>query len=78
MYGEAHELKGPLGHLEGIKNISIVGLAHRLSELENDKEIIVVCRSGTRAYTAAQILAQAGFPHFSILNGGMIAWCHFS
>ncbi|MFX0113315.1 MAG: rhodanese-like domain-containing protein [Candidatus Hodarchaeota archaeon] len=71
---EAHELKGPLGHLEDVKHISIVNLAHQLSELEKNKEIIVLCRSGARAYTAAQILAQAGFPRVSVLNGGMIAW----
>ncbi|MFW9917785.1 MAG: rhodanese-like domain-containing protein [Candidatus Thorarchaeota archaeon] len=71
---EAPELRGPLGHLDGVKHISIVSLAHRLDELEKDKEIITVCRSGARAYTAAQILQQAGFSRVSVLNGGMIAW----
>ncbi len=73
---EAPELQGPLGHLDGVKHISIVRLAHRLDELERDKdkEIITVCRSGARAYTAAQILQQAGFSRVSVLNGGMIAW----
>ncbi|MCK5007505.1 MAG: rhodanese-like domain-containing protein [Spirochaetales bacterium] len=37
-------------------------------------EIVAVCRSDVRAYTAAQILGQAGFPNVRVLEGGMIAW----
>ncbi|MFW9996062.1 MAG: rhodanese-like domain-containing protein [Candidatus Odinarchaeota archaeon] len=71
---EAHELKGPLGHLQGIKHVPIAKLASKLSEMKKDDEIVIVCRSGARAYTAAQIMKQVGFNRVSVLDGGMIAW----
>ena len=71
---EAKELDGPLGHLDGITHIPIGNLSRRFEELERDREIVTVCRSGARAHTAAQILSAAGFPKVSVLIGGMIAW----
>ena len=73
---EKHELNGPLGHLQGIVHIPIGKLSHRLSELDQyqGKELVTVCRSGGRAYTAAQILGAAGFQKVTVLEGGMIGW----
>lgn len=73
---EPAELRGPLGHLDGVVNMSVTKLSARLADLEQykNREIIVVCRSGARAYTAAQILGMAGFEHVLVLEGGMIAW----
>jgi glyoxylase-like metal-dependent hydrolase (beta-lactamase superfamily II)/rhodanese-related sulfurtransferase len=71
-----HELRGPLGHLPNIKNIPLPKLISKLDELENfkDREIILVCRSGARAHTAAQILQKDEFTNVFVLEGGMIAW----
>jgi rhodanese-related sulfurtransferase len=76
---EKYELSGELGHIEGILHIPIGSLARQLEELEAEasgkqKEIVTVCRSGARAYTAAQILGRAGFSYVRVLEGGMIAW----
>jgi glyoxylase-like metal-dependent hydrolase (beta-lactamase superfamily II)/rhodanese-related sulfurtransferase len=73
---EKEELDGPLGHLQGIVHIPIARLSGRLSELDQykGKEIVTVCRSGGRAYTAAQILGMAGFRKVTVLEGGMIGW----
>ncbi|HUV08583.1 MAG TPA: MBL fold metallo-hydrolase [Spirochaetia bacterium] len=73
---EKHELAGNLGHIDGIVHIPIGSLVERIPEMENikDREIVVVCRSGARAHTAAQILSKAGIPNVSVLSGGMIAW----
>ena len=73
---ELTELQGPMGHMEGIVHFPIGDLAHRLSELEKDRNrnIIAVCLSGGRAHTAAQIMKAAGFPSVRVLEGGMIAW----
>jgi glyoxylase-like metal-dependent hydrolase (beta-lactamase superfamily II)/rhodanese-related sulfurtransferase len=70
------ELKGKLGHLDGIVHIPIRKLTSGLQKLDQykDSHIVTVCRSGKRAYTAAQILKQAGFEHVSVLSGGMMAW----
>ena len=73
---EPFELSGPLGQIEGVLNISVTKLSARLADLEQykNKEIITVCRSGARAYTAAQILGTAGFGNVFVLEGGMISW----
>ncbi len=76
---EEHELTGELGHIEGILHIPIGTLTHRLDELETaasgkNGDIVIVCRSGARAFTAAQILGQAGFTNAAVMEGGMIGW----
>jgi glyoxylase-like metal-dependent hydrolase (beta-lactamase superfamily II)/rhodanese-related sulfurtransferase len=70
------ELTEDLGHLREIINIPVTELARRLGELERlqGREIVVVCKSGGRAHTAAQILMQAGFPKVHVMTGGMTAW----
>ena len=72
---EPDELSGPLGHLDGVINIPVGELTHRLSDIEKykDKSIVTVCRSGARAKTAAQILITAGYENIKVLDGGMIA-----
>jgi glyoxylase-like metal-dependent hydrolase (beta-lactamase superfamily II)/rhodanese-related sulfurtransferase len=73
---EERELISELGHLKGIIHLPISSLTAHLDELEpkSDQEIIAVCRSGARAYTAAQIMSQVGFKHVKVLEGGMIRW----
>lgn len=71
---EADELHGKHGHLSGIVHIPIGSLAKRLDELDKSRKIVTVCRSGSRAHTAAQILKKAGFDQVVVLNGGMKAW----
>lgn len=73
---EQEELTGPLGRLEGILHIPIGRLAARLARLQEhtDKRIVVVCRSGARATTGAQILMKAGFDRVYVLKGGMLSW----
>jgi sulfur dioxygenase len=73
---EAHELAGPLGHIEAVRHVPIGELISRIDELEAEKnrDLVIVCRSGSRAHTAAQIMMKAGFPRVHVLRGGMLAW----
>ncbi len=73
---DLNELSGELGHIKGVTNIPVVELSHRLAELEphRDREIVAICKAGGRAHTAAQILAQAGFPKVRVMVGGMTDW----
>lgn len=73
---EAEELIGPLGHLPGIRHIPLGQLPRRLPEIGEhlSGEITVVCRTNPRAFTAAQILRQAGFHHVVVIEGGMVQW----
>ena len=45
----------------GAVNIPLPQLRSRLGELPRDREILVICRSGQRAYYATRILLQNGF-----------------
>jgi len=55
-------------HFPGAINIPVGDLAHRLQELAPDKEIIVYCRSGSRASVAKKVLLANGFTR--VKNGG--------
>jgi NADPH-dependent 2,4-dienoyl-CoA reductase/sulfur reductase-like enzyme/rhodanese-related sulfurtransferase len=59
----------------GAVNIPFPQLRSRLAELPRDREILVICRSATRAYYATRILLQNGFRARSI-SGGMLARSH--
>ena len=72
----ADEMKGPLGHVAGARNIAVADLKNRVSGLQEKKHkpIIIVCQTEMRSLKAEQILVQAGFTDLSVLAGGMEAW----
>lgn len=53
-------------------NIPLGQLRARLEELPRDREILIFCRSGQRAYYATRILLQNGFTARNI-SGGMLS-----
>lgn len=53
-------------------NIPLTQLRTRLEELPRDQEVLVICRSGQRAYYATRILLQNGFKARTIA-GGMLS-----
>lgn len=73
---EPNELKSELGQIKNVENIPIAKLIANTKVLDQykQKDIIIICRSGGRASTAAQILMQLGFKNPLVLEGGMIAW----
>jgi NADPH-dependent 2,4-dienoyl-CoA reductase/sulfur reductase-like enzyme/rhodanese-related sulfurtransferase len=58
--------------LPDVVNIPIDELRGRLDELPRDREILVICRSGQRAYYATRILVQNGFKARTVA-GGMLS-----
>lgn len=61
--------------VSGALNIPLPELRGRLGELPRDREILVICRSGQRAYYATRILLQNGFKVRN-LAGGMLSRSH--
>ena len=61
----------------GAVNIPLPQLRARLGELPRDREILVFCRSGQRAYYATRILLQNGFKARNIA-GGMLSRSHLA
>lgn len=61
------------GHIPGATHIPLEALPLRVSELDPQREWIVVCRSGNRSAKACAFLAERGF-RVRNLQGGMLAW----
>lgn len=68
------EAEYAFGHIEGSKSIPMGELEDRLNELDNDKEIFVICRTGTRSDLAAQKLGEKGFTKVYNVLPGMSSW----
>ncbi|KGP74321.1 rhodanese [Pontibacillus yanchengensis Y32] len=61
-------------HKKPFKNIPLGDIATRSSELDKDKEVIVLCQSGMRSMKAAKTLRKQGFQHITNVKGGLAAW----
>lgn len=59
-----------LGTIKGAVNIPVDELRFRLSEIPQDKRLIVFCAVGLRGYVAYRILTQNGFENVFNLSGG--------
>lgn len=69
---EPYEYKA--GHIPGAVLIPLGELSEHLSKLDKESEIFVVCRSGNRSRTAANLMAKNGFRQVRNVTGGMLAW----
>ena len=58
-------------HMKGFQNIPLNELASRASQLDKNKEAIVICQSGMRSKQAAKVLKKLGFQHVINVSGGM-------
>ncbi len=69
---EAEELA--IAPFPGAAHIPMGDVPSRLSELDPDRETVVVCHRGIRSAQVAMYLARLGFEHVSNLSGGIDAW----
>jgi rhodanese-related sulfurtransferase len=61
------------GTLPGAINIPLGELPDRLAELDQNRRVVLLCRSGGRSANAAQFLATSGFEDVVNLEGGLLA-----
>jgi rhodanese-related sulfurtransferase len=66
------EMELAVEHVPDAVNLPLGELRSRLEELPRNREILVVCRSGQRAYTATRCLLQNGFDAL-VVSGGMLS-----
>ncbi len=71
---EPGEWIGPLGHIATARHLPIGELARRAGELDRERPIVAVCRSGARSAQAVAILQRLGFDRVANMAGGMIRW----
>ncbi len=62
------------GHIERSMLIYIDELRDNLDRLKRDKQIIIYCETGYRAYLGLRILNNMGFKDVKILNGSYLSW----
>ncbi len=73
---EPHELKGPLGHIEGVESIPLLSFLSQTKSLDKEIPYVIICRSGRRSALAARDLTTAGVKVAASVMGGMLAWNH--
>ncbi|MBS4200887.1 sulfurtransferase TusA family protein [Bacillus sp. FJAT-49732] len=61
-------------HIEGAISIPLGELDSKMTELNKEAEIFVICRTGNRSDLAAQKLAKNGFLNVKNVIPGMSAW----
>lgn len=62
-----------MGTLPGAELIGLGSLFSRVDELDPDRPILFICRTGNRSGVAAGLLAQRGFKVVANLTGGLVA-----
>ena len=68
------EFNGILGHIPGATLLPLPELEARADELDRDRPIVSVCRSGARSAQATVLLRKQGFENVANLSGGMLSW----
>jgi rhodanese-related sulfurtransferase len=63
-----------ISDMDGTIKIPLDDLSSRISELDKNRDIITLCRSGNRSQKAAQILIENGFDRVANLKGGINDW----
>ena len=61
------------GHAEGAQHIPMGDVPARISEIDTDATLYVVCHAGGRSLRVAQYLARNGYEPLNVA-GGMLAW----
>ena len=62
------------GAIPGSVNIPMNEVEHRLREIPNDREIVVICHIGERSAYVAKKLSALGYDRALSLSGGVDGW----
>ncbi|HEX8407403.1 MAG TPA: molybdopterin-synthase adenylyltransferase MoeB [Thermoanaerobaculia bacterium] len=63
------------GHIEGATHIPMNQVPQRLAEIPQDREVVMICRSGGRSgHVQEHLIGAAGYTKVKNLVGGMQAW----
>ncbi len=72
------DVRGPgefrANHIKGFTNIPLNEITNRLTELDTEKEIVVICAAGVRSLKAARTLSKSGFELVTNVKGGFRAY----
>ena len=71
---ETAEFSETLGHIPGARSVPLSQLTQRSGEIDTERPVVAVCRSGARSAQAVVLLQKAGFKRVANLAGGMLRW----
>jgi rhodanese-related sulfurtransferase len=71
---DAAEFTDALGHLRGAHSLPLPLLSARLDQIDRQRPVVTVCRSGARSAQASVLLRKAGVEQVANLAGGMLRW----
>lgn len=77
---QPEEFRDDLGHVPGALNLPLGELQSRMAEIRPqlapyaDTPVYVMCRTATRAASAARVLKKAGLNKVQVVAGGMVKW----
>lgn len=69
---EPHELE--ISRIQGALHIPMAQVPFRIKEIDENREVWVICRTGNRSNQIAGILMQRGFQQVCNVAGGINAW----
>jgi rhodanese-related sulfurtransferase len=62
------------GHAPHARHLPMMQVPARLEEIPRDRDVVVVCRVGSRSAQVVAYLMQQGYDRVANLDGGMFAW----
>lgn len=62
------------GHIPGAAHVPMMEIPARSEEIPDDRDVVVVCRVGSRSAQVVAYLRQNGWERVINLDGGMSAW----
>lgn len=62
------------GHPRGAVHLPMMEIPGRMSEIPQDRDVVVVCRVGGRSAQVVAYLQAQGYERVSNLEGGLFAW----
>ena len=60
--------------IPGAKLIPMSEMNNRVTEIPNDKDVVIYCRTGNRSAYLVSILEQNGYHNLINLAGGIVSW----
>jgi rhodanese-related sulfurtransferase len=62
------------GHAPGAHHVPMMQVPGRVDEVPNDRDVVVICRVGSRSAQVVAFLQANGWGHSVNLDGGMHKW----
>ncbi|MEJ2061490.1 MAG: rhodanese-like domain-containing protein [Gammaproteobacteria bacterium] len=62
------------GSIPGVEAMPLSSLGNRLGEIDRERPVVFICRSGARSGQVCAYLAQNGYENVINLRGGVIGW----